>query len=272
MIADRSLGIFQKIRLSNFDFIFKEQTDHCMIPSEWGQIYSNDASLYEVVPHLTAQGLGLIYEENGQTYIFQGGGMEKPDRSQMDNTFDVRNVFWFTPCNVEEINGIALGLLPENVKNLHYGERAYLTINGLNLHLNPFAIMSIFNPQFQGPFPDSISYYEEHLQKEIETQINGLNVSLVNNVNETKLSGVNIAGAITVNDEIDGVTVSGISNFAYKLKGVSIAPVNLTTEGRGVQLGLFNKATDFRGIQIGLWNKNAKRSLPFINWQFGPKK
>jgi hypothetical protein len=36
----------------------------------------------------------------------------------------------------------------------------------------------------------------------------------------------------------------------------------------GMQLGILNLAEELRGFQIGLWNRNARRALPFINWQF----
>jgi hypothetical protein len=42
--------------------------------------------------------------------------------------------------------------------------------------------------------------------------------------------------------------------------------------GKGVQVALYNKSMDFRGVQLGLWNVNGRRSLPLINWQFGPSK
>lgn len=69
--------------------------------------------------------------------------------------------------------------------------------------------------------------------------------------------------------EIKGLTVSGLSNFAFHQSGLSIASLyNKATELKGVQIGLVNKAVDSQGIQIGLWNVNEKRSWPLFNWNF----
>ena len=192
----------------------------------------------------------------------------------MDMSYDVRNFFWLTPCDIEKINGIAFGFFTENMKNVLYNEKDSLTVNGLNLEINPFRLItSLINPTFVGPLADSIEFYNQHLKKEIEVTINGINISLTNTINEVKLRGINITGVITIGDEIDGVTISGISNFAYKMNGVSIAILhNRATVAKGIQIGLRNKSTDMRGIQIGLWNTNGRRSLPFINWQFKKKK
>ena len=273
LIADRSMGLYTKHSFDNFNFIFKKDTVNCSLKSDWIQIFTNDPMPYELVPHLTAQGINLLYEENGRTYYFYGTGMTKPDRSKMDDTYDVKNVFWFTPCKVEKINGIALGLFSENIKNNPYNEKDSLKINGLNLEINPFAIFTIMNLHFVGPYPDSIEFYNEYLKKDLETTVNGINISLVNTINETELNGVNITGLITLVDEIDGLSLSGLSNFAYKFNGASIAGLyNRATIAKGVQIGLINKSANMRGIQIGLWNINGRRSLPFINWQFKDKK
>lgn len=269
LISDRSMGLYTHHSFSNFNFIFKKDTTNCLLKSDWVQLFTNDSRPYELVPHLTAQGVNLLYEENGRTYYFYGSGMTKPDLSKMDNTYDVKNIFWFTPCQVEKINGIALGVFAENIKNNPYNQKDSLKINGMNIEINPFAIFTLMNPRFVGPQPDSIEFYNTHLKKDIETTVNGVNLSAVNTINETELNGVNITGLITLVDEIDGFSFSGLSNFSYKLNGVSIAGFyNRATVAKGLQIGLLNKSTNMRGIQIGLWNSNGKRSLPFINWQF----
>ena len=269
LVADRALGLFKEYSMDKYDFFFKENSIKHEIPSEWVPLYLNDNSSYEIVPHLTAQGMCYLFEENGQTYYFYGTGLTKPDKENMDRSYDVRNVIWFTPCTVEKINGLAVGLLPSNIKNDSYNEKDSLTINGLNLHADIFSMYSLlFNPQIEGPYADSIEFYEEYLKKDIETTINGVNISLGRHVNEAKINGVNLVALMTIVDEIDGLSISGISNFAYKINGLTIAPYNRSTSIKGVQIGLFNKATNLQGIQIGLWNVNGKRSLPFINWQF----
>lgn len=272
LVADRAMGIYKKYDLSDFEFIFKKGATNYMLLSNWGAIYANSADKYELVPHLTAQGVGSLYEEQGRAYFFYGGGLTKPDRSQMDQTYSVQNVLGLTPTKVEKINGIAFGFYTENIKNDPYNEPDSLVVNGLNLEFNPMAAFPVFWGPWKGPYADSIELYNTQLKPRIENRINGVSIG-ISTINETRFAGLNVVGGITVIDEIHGVSIAGVSNFAYKLKGVSIAALkNRATEAKGVQIGLINKATDMRGIQIGLWNTNGRRSLPFINWQFSKKK
>lgn len=269
LIADRAYGWYEKHAFDNFDFIFKKDTTHFAFESDWYQIFSNDSRKYELVPHLTAQGINLLFEENGRTYYFYGAGMIKPDRSKMDHTYNTRNGIWFTPCRVEEINGLAIGLYTKNIKNRRLDERDSLIVRGLALELNPFSIFSLINPRLNGPYPDSVNTYYEKIKKDWQVKVHGVNISLVNTVNEMEIRGLNITPLLTVVDEIHGVSISGINNFSYILNGISIAGVrNRAMIAKGLQIGLFNKSTDLRGVQIGLWNTNGKRSLPLINWQF----
>ncbi|MCC6372170.1 MAG: hypothetical protein IT236_14295 [Bacteroidia bacterium] len=275
LISDRATGWYIKCSFDNYDFIFKKDTVNYFFPSNWEVIYDNDPTPYELVAHMTAQGVSTLFEESGRTYYFYGTGMTKPDRSQMDDSYNKKNVFWFTPCKVEEINGLALGLHAKNIKNELFNERDSLIIRGLNLEINPFAIFSLLNPRLNGPYPDSLNLYNENFKKDWQVKIYGMNLSLVNTINEMRIKGFNLTGLLTVVDEIHGVSISGINNFSYILNGVSIAGLrNRATFARGVQIGLFNKSTELRGFQIGLWNVNGRRSLPFINWQFKtrPKK
>jgi hypothetical protein len=273
LIADRSMGWYTKYSFDNYNFIFKKDTTNYFFPSDWVVIYNNDPMKYELVAHMTAQGINTLFEESGRTYYFYGTGMTKPDRSKMDDTYDKKNVFWFTPCKVEEINGIALGLHAKNIKNQMFNERDSLIIRGLNLEINPFAIFSLMNPQLNGPYPDSINIYNENIKKDWQVKIHGVNISLVTTINEMRIKGFTLTGLITVVDEIHGVTISGINNFSYIMNGVSIAGLrNRATFAKGLQIGLFNKSTDLRGFQFGLWNINGRRSLPLINWQFKSKR
>ncbi len=273
LIADRALGWYEKHSFDNFDFIFKKDTSNCKLESVWYEIFSNDTQKYELVPHLTAQGIDLLFEESGKTYYFYGAGMTKPDRSKMDDTYDTKNFIWFTPCNVEEINGLAIGLYTKNIKNSEYNERDSLIIRGLAIELNLLSIFGLMNPRLNGPYPDSIDFYFKEIKTDWQVKVYGVNISLVNTINEMEIRGLNITPILTVIDEIHGVSISGVNNFCYILNGVSIAGLrNRAMIAKGIQIGLFNKSTDMRGIQIGLWNTNGKRSLPLINWQFKPKK
>ena len=273
LIADRSFGYYERHYFDNFSFIFKKDTGNCILPSEWYEIFSNDQRKYELVPHMTAQGINLLFEESGRPCYFYGTGMVKPDRSKMDDTYDKRNIFWFTPCNVEEVNGLALGLFTENIKNDPYNEKDSLKVNGLNLEISIMRLAALPAMHYSGPFPDSLEFYDEYIRKNLELKINGVNISLFGTINEAKINGLNIGGLNTVVDHINGLSISGLNNFSYIMNGVTIAAIrNRATKGKGVQIGLFNKCNDLRGFQIGLWNTNGKRSLPFINWQFRPTK
>lgn len=271
LIADRALGYYEKHSFKNFDFVFRQTKTHCALASGWEKIYNNDEQLYEIVPHLTAQGVNFLFEENGRTYFYYGNGYTKPDRSKIDRIYRKTNGIVFTPCKREEVNGLAIGMRTKNTKNEQFAERDSLVLRGLALEINPFAIFSLMNPRIEGPFPDSLSVYYEQLKPAWTVKLHGMNLSLVNTINEMDLHGVSVSGCITAVDEIHGVSISGISNFCYVLKGISIAALrNRSTHARGLQIALFNRATDLRGIQLGLWNRNAKRSLPIVNWQFKP--
>ena len=273
LIADVANRWYLKHPFNNFDFIFKKDTTNCKIESDWHAIFENDSQKYELVPHLTAQGITLLFEESGRPYLFYGAGMTKPDRTTFDGTYNTKNVIWFTPCRVEEINGLAIGLHTKNNKNREFNERDSLIVRGLAIEINPFSIFGLMNPKFNGPYPDSIDIYYENLKKDWQVKVHGVNISLVNTISEMELRGLNITPLLTVIDEIHGFSFSGINNFCYVLNGISIAGLrNRATIAKGVQIGLFNKATDLRGIQIGLWNINGRRSLPFFNWQFKSKR
>lgn len=270
LISDRTLGLYNKYSFDNYNFIFKRDTANYSFPSNWVAIYNNDSLKYELVAHLTEQGINTLFEDNGRTYYFYGKGMTKLDRSKIDTTFNQKNIFWFTPCNIEKINGVAIGFYTKNWKNDKYNLRDTLIINGLNLEINPFGFIAIFNPErLNGPYPDSLSYYYKTVSKDWRVKVRGVNISLTNTINEMRIKGFNLTGLFTAVDEINGVTISGFKNFSYLMNGVSIAGIqNRATLAKGVQIGLFNKATDMIGFQFGLWNENGKRSLPFVNWQF----
>lgn len=273
LIADRAMRYYNRVKLDNYDFIFQRDTINYYFPSQWEKIYANDANRYELVAHLTAQGVDMLFEDSGRTYFFYGSGIVKPDRSDFDDSYDKRFVFWFTPCRVEEINGLALGLHPKNLKNQQFNERDSLLIRGINLEINPFSIFSLTHPNLHGPFPDSLAFYEENLKSKWEVKLSGLHISAITTINEMHIKGFNLTGAITVVDELHGISISGLSSFSYLMHGLSIAGLyNRAAFAKGVQIGLYNKAADLRGFQIGLWNVNGRRSLPFINWQFKTKR
>lgn len=273
LISDRSLGLYTEHSFDKLDFTFIKDTTRCSLPGRREQIFSNDSTVYELSPHLSDQGMEYLYEETGRTYYYQGSGLLRTFRPKKDTTYTVRNFIWYTPNAVEKINGVALGIYADNMKNDFFDERDSLKINGLNLELNPFGFIALMDPHLIAPFPDSIEYYNKFIRRDIGTIINGVSISGFFIAHEGKVQGANFTGGYSMFYEIHGLSISGISNFSYKFNGVSVAALyNRATEAKGLQIGLYNKSTNMRGVQIGLWNTNGRRSLPFINWQFRDKK
>lgn len=273
LIADRSLGIYNKQSLNRFNFIFRKDTVHHDLPSYWVQLYSNDTARYELVPFLTMQGLDMLYEEGGRTYYYMGSGLDRLAAPKKDTTYDEKSFVWYTPNEVEKIRGLAIGLMAENMKNDELGIRDSLKIVGLNIEINPIGLMWLANGNISGPYVDSLDFYNTKVKGLYETIVNGVNLSLVGSVNEMQINGVNVGGANTVVDEINGFSVSGLNTFSYVLNGVSISAIRNRAEiSKGLQVALYNKSTTLCGVQLGLWNVNGRRSLPLINWQFGPSK
>lgn len=282
LIADRILGVYNQYSFDDYNFIFKKDTTNYFLQGKWVNIFANDTTKYELVPYFTYQGFDILFEDDGKVYYFEGTKLMKPDLSKMDTTYNKKNFFWFTPCRVEEINGVAIGVLAENIKNDTFNKRDSLIIRGLNIDINMiFGVLGLVFSLEESRFDDSIAHYEEKLKKNWRVKIYGLNIGFTNVIDA--MHGLNIVGTMTSIAEVHGVTISGVNNFTYIMNGVSIATLRNVTNiakgvqigtfnkahnMKGVQIGLFNKCTNLRGFQFGLWNVNGKRSLPFINWQF----
>ncbi len=202
---------------------------------------------------------------------------------KIDTSYNVRYILWFTPNKVEKINGLALGVYTENIKNNHNEFRDSLIINGLNVEVNPIAVLSLLYSITKKPYSDDIEYYYENIQSETETSINGINLSVSAFIYEAKVNGLNVVFFKNVAHEVYGISFVGFTSFSYIMKGLSMATLcnintkadgvqisiyNQATELNGVQIGIVNKSKKTRGLQLGLWNINEKRSLPFINWNF----
>jgi hypothetical protein len=233
------------------------------------------------VPYITDAGIVYVYELFGKTQRYNGiTGIEKPlhPDSIAKYSYTRRNFFWVTPSRVDEINGLALGLWPENTKRSIPPVERSLKVNGLNIEINP--VMFLIIPRMLASLtrkdtfyrlPDSIKYFSGNGQGKYEAKITGVNLSFFGTLADAQLNGLNIGGLNTQVENINGVSVSGLSNWAYAMNGICIALLyNKTVMTKGVQIGLVNKTKSLRGFQLGLWNKNEKRSLPFINWQFKP--
>lgn len=192
-----------------------------------------------------------------------------------------RNLIWYTPSEVQKINGIAIGPFESSI----LGKQQI--VNGLTFSI---VGMGVFYTITEGHNRlDRYFYdiqknigeieYEKLLNERLVEQDslirlkknnylhNGLVIGGAGMLSD-KVNGVSIGSLANYFEEVNGLIVSGIVNNAWFLKGVSIACINESYYFKGIQIGIFNRTIRQRGIQIGLWNRNLRRSLPFINWSF----
>ncbi|MFN8301549.1 MAG: hypothetical protein U0U46_03585 [Saprospiraceae bacterium] len=267
-IGDRSLGIYKKIRLEEYELLVRPDTAHHYVPSEWVALYAGDTVLHELVAYHSAQGLDVLYEDGGQTYYFSGISPNPRPNREVDRRKHVRYFIWPTPfySGQTTINGLGLGFIAWPI-----ADSARVTINGVNAEIFPASFFSLLFGGADFPYMDSIDFYYNRVRKFESTRINGLSASLGGTLNDGVVNGVQLGGLACFISRLNGLTVSGGFNTIYAFNGVSIAGLrNRSTRGRGVQIGLFNRCTDLKGVQIGLWNRNGKRGMPLINWRFGP--
>lgn len=272
LLSAKNPDWYADIDLRNYEFVFEEGTKHCKLDILSKTLYKKDETLYELFPYLTIGGIRYLYEEDGNTFVYQAD-LKKRRKKKVDDTFSTRYGIWFTPNKVERIYGIALGLNSNNTKNKKNMQVDSLSITGLNIEFNPQAAFKLANSGGFGPFADDISYYYNKLKKTTDLSIKGLNISFVGTNQPAILSGFNIGLVSTVVHEQYGVTISGLNNFSYESKGIAIAAlVNRTTKGKGLQIAAFNRSENFIGVQIGIWNVIGDKSRPIVNWNFKNKK
>lgn len=200
-------------------------------------------------------------------------------------------IFSFSPLHskVKQVNGLVMG-----VGHYQNSKIKHQTINGLNIdviHPAPVLLMSFgLHMPFQflvlGLTHDEIlvdyGALEPTSHEGNQLTMNGLNLSVGGFMNETNFNGLNIS-AFSATNKCNGVSIApvfngsvvsnglqigSLANYSARGNGVQIGISNVSDDLHGIQIGLFNKTENQRGIQLGLWNRNAKRSLPFINWQF----
>lgn len=261
LIADRSMGFFNKISLGNYDISFRQDTSNCELPIDKHNIYQGDSIKYDLVPFLTEQGLNWLYEINGRTYYYMGV-MPKPEPREIDTVYR-KKIIWFIPpfdTKVDEINGLGLGFTawPSNFKDS-------LKVNGLCIEV---LSLGFFAPIF-GSFlrRDSIIFAEQ--SEPTTVKIKGVNINAGGAIGETEITGFYIGGVTTMVNKLKGFSVTGVHTIAHEMRGVSISGLrNQSKKARGVQIALFNSCKDLRGVQLGLWNRNQRRSLPIVNWSF----
>jgi hypothetical protein len=188
--------------------------------------------------------------------------------SNQDTTYRVRRFIGLTPCACDEINGLAIGLRTESSRNDMHGGRDSLLVKGIALEIDVANLFIPFYISSMMEFYDDLVFFNETLKPQWATRVKGVHagLSIAGAVEDT---GLAIAPLAILAHTTTGCSMAGLCNAAFEQRGMAIAGLHVrSAKTRGVQLSLYNRSADLRGIQIGLWNKNAKRSLPFINWQF----
>lgn len=260
---------YVNIDLNDFEFIFQKDTEQKYIEQRFHKIYNNSNKEYEIIPIITYNSIDYYYINYGQYFKIYN---LKNNRFKKDDTYIVKNYFWFTPNYVDEINGLSLGFWNNNLKTKGSDVKDTFKINGVNINLNPAPIFFNIYAIFYGyPFNNYVVEDIFHFEKfEHEFTINGLNIEVFGlSLSKGQINGVNINGGYNVNTEINGVSIALIANEVKIFNGLNISILsNRSLIHKGVQIALINRTKKLKGVQIGIWNINEKRSLPFINWNF----
>lgn len=190
------------------------------------------------------------------------------------------------------IHGISIGLWS-------LGETRHTNTNGIKFELIGVGIFVPLMPK--SPIVKTDSAFIQIKKEPLSEKINGLNLSATGTSCHCLTNGVTIGFSGQINFQVNGISTSIFMNFTQKHNGVMIAMTNeayymnglqigyfnggFKTKGiqiglfqnsaknmKGIQVGLVNKSENLKGFQFGLWNTNGRRSLPFINWQFKPKR
>jgi hypothetical protein len=185
--------------------------------------------------------------------------------SQKDSiALKVKKGVWFSPTNVNRINGVNLGLQTDNLKDEPF------SIHGVNLNadllsvfISAYALVFVWKGNSLRDINDTVDI------SRIKGTIGGLSLSVGGIMFEYHIKGVSINGGICGATKAHGLLISGISNFTEEFMGLEISSLrNIAVRGRGLQIGLLNMCKNLKGFQLGLWNINSKRKLPIINWSF----
>jgi hypothetical protein len=106
----------------------------------------------------------------------------------------------------------------------------------------------------------------------LKVKINGISISGGITEEKTRMNGLAINAVWGIENQMNGLEITGFINHHYSFQGLLIAPVNNASKGRGVQIGIYNRCKEGHLIQIGLLNKIGKRTTPIINFSFKRKK
>lgn len=265
-----SAGERNILHFEDYEGIFESAATPRVVPAKFAKLHTNDSASYELTPYYALSGAAWVYEENGKLYWYEGApAAPKKEVGMLRHPYKKKNIAWFTPNSVDEINGLALGAWAESMKGDDINERDSLKVNGINLEINPIMLFVLIRGAWNAGYPDSLGYYHTAIENNYSTTLNGINVGVLATVGNYRVRGISVGGITTVVDQMSGICITGFNNFAYVADGLQFSLIrNRATVARGIQVGIYNKATRLRGIQLGLWNVNERRSLPFINWQF----
>lgn len=271
LIADRMMGWFVGCSLQKRRYVFEKSDSMKIFPHQVDTVYAKDSSyatMYELVPYMTAQGINLLYRQCGKTYYYEGiQDPECEDTTKKQHPPIVKKWAWFTPSKANIIKGVNIG-----IQTMHL-EDEQLSIRGVNLNadmLSFFAAMMVVPRILSG---NSLINLEDTVNtSNIRDKVNGLSLSaggLVNLTGGMQINGFSINGGICSATNSNGLIITGTQNFTSEFRGLVITGFrNRSIKGRGVQVGLLNVCKHLKGFQIGLWNVNSKRKLPLINWSF----
>ncbi len=199
---------------------------------------------------------------------------------------------WYTPVlHSTIIDGIGVGVFAGPAK-----KNETLKINGLSIEADPaplfFSTWASFEILIRIPDLMKKSYEQKHDSTEIALKrkndsiynetglwarqkdtllkvvINGVSISGGITQGKTRMNGLAINAAWGIENQMNGVEITGLLNQHYSFQGVLIAPINSVIKGRGVQIGIYNRCKEGHLIQIGLLNRIGKRTTPFINFRF----
>ena len=201
-----------------------------------------------------------------------------------------RSGIWYTPVlRNTTVNGVAAGVYTSAA-----WRRDSLTVNGLNIEADPVPVVGIvplsmlmlmylpriLETKHQHKISDtgivhiqrqrrhdSLAQYSKHRWDTVaHTTINGLSISTGILKSKTKVNGSAINVIFAIQNEMNGVELSGLFNVHKSFRGLIMALVNVSGKGKGVQIGIVNHSKEGKLVQIGLVNTIGHRTTPIINF------
>lgn len=165
----------------------------------------------------------------------------------------------------KKTNGIEVGLFP-NISEAN-GICIGVIMGGVRHTLNGISLMGLIGDVWK---LNGINFTSGIF---LNNEINGLSISGLSSISSIH-NGVGISILIQRIDNLaNGIFISGLFFNSEKTNGISIAPISINQSGNGLQIGVFNYSNQFNGIQFGLINilkenRRAFQILPIVNFNF----